>query len=743
MRFEEVFYDAQWVTSDPQHQCPVIRQTFELSAAAEAASINICGLGFFELYINGHKVSDDLFTPAHSDYCERHFTLNSGEFTEQLRHRVYFLTYDITSYLRRGKNALCVLLAPGWYSQSIPVAEGDLRYGDVRLAYAADIATADGARTQLRSGPQLRWLPGPITGYNLFKGEEYDYRGFDEGCLCPDYDDGALPRCQPLPDMDTDYQPQDCPADKVIRRIKPRDLGGGIYDAGENITGTPVLIARGQSGEVVEVRFSEELDSEGRLHEKYMYGQHARFVLDGKPRELKARFTWYGFRYFEVSGPAEVADIQVTHTDIPVTSHFESDNAALNWLYSAYVRTQLCNIHAGIPSDCPHIERRGYTGDGQLVCRSAMTVLGAHDFYRKWLRDIEDCQDDVTGHVQYTAPYTQCGGGPGGWGCAIVHVPYAYWQFYGDIEPAQRMLPRMIKYLDYLDAHSENDLVTSDNPMQWCLGDWCTPDAIAIPAPFVNNYFYIRSVDEILQIARALGKPEYEKPLLARREARANALIREYFDGATGDFAGNIQGANAFAIDIGLGDERTFRNMCARYEATGEYDTGIFGTDIVTRVLFERGKAQTAFALMASQKPASYDAMRRKGGTTLWEYWPVAKERSHSHPMFGGPVEYLFKYLLGIDRAGCGSAHMVVRPQLVDGLNYLEGHVTLDWGRLGVRINRSGAGWAIKICADRPENVVFSWNGEDTPLTSSETCIVIDSDGNMHAADQAAMDRLP
>ena len=94
----------------------------------------------------------------------------------------------------------------------------------------------------------------------------------------------------------------------------------------------------------------------------------------------------------------------------------------------------LCNMHTGHPSDCPHLERRGYTGDGQLTCHAALSVLDARRFYEKWLCDIGDCQDTLSGHIQYTAPYIRSGGGPGGWGCAIVEVPYQLYRHYGDVE---------------------------------------------------------------------------------------------------------------------------------------------------------------------------------------------------------------------------------------------------------------------------------------------------------------------
>ena len=426
------------------------------------------------------------------------------------------------------------------------------------------------------------------------------------------------------------------------------------------------------------------------------------------------------------------------HSNIPVTAEFDSDNETLNWLFDAYIRTQLCNMHAGIPSDCPHLERRGYTGDGQLVCQSAMITLDAQSFYRKWMRDIEDCQDDITGHVQYTAPYTRCGGGPGGWGCAIVHVPYCYYLQYGDAEPMRRMLPRMLKYFEYLEAHSENKLVVSDNPEQWCLGDWCAPpvlevpdgldrstwagpDAMRIPEPFVNNYFYIKSMREVLAICEVLGIHEYDDMLNARIDERVKAIMDNYFDPATGDFANNDQGSNAFAIDLGLGDERTLENMVRHYNEIGCFDTGIFGTDIVPRVLFERGYAQTAFNLISSERAVSFEAMRALGATTLWEEWPIKHERSHSHPMFGGVVRYLFEYLLGIGHVGAGWDKIEIKPQPVVGLNYVSGSIATPRGRVSVRINRVDDHLVIDVHMDDPKGAAFVLGEARYELTETDS----------------------
>ena len=131
---------------------------------------------------------------------------------------------------------------------------------------------------------------------------------------------------------------------------------------------------------------------------------------------MKSELTWFGFRYAEVDKHREITDCYVIYSSIDVVSEFEPPNKTLNWLYNAYIRTQLNNMHAGIPTDCPTPERRGYTGDGQLCCEAAMMLLDSEKFYKKLICDVSHCQDRLSGNVQYTTPDINSGGDPGGWG---------------------------------------------------------------------------------------------------------------------------------------------------------------------------------------------------------------------------------------------------------------------------------------------------------------------------------------
>ena len=682
MRFEEMFGAAEWVGYAAGDAPSLLFRAPFCTEKPLSATLTVVGLGVFEAFLNGRRVSEDLFLPLSTDYAPRSFKIGKGEdFGEVTAHRLYCPRYDVTALIEAGENVLAVLTGPGWFDM-----RWEQRYGAQRLVFSLELRYADGSvRTVVSSPDTVRVRPGFAVQATLHFGETHDYRGYSDAWMLPGIVSEEWTAAAALPPLETDYQTSDCAADRVIRHIRPVKTGG-VWDCGENITGWPVLVCRAPAGEEITVRVSEAVTVAGELDPERCHWQVYRCISDGTPRVLHPRFTWFGFRYFTVEGKADVADVAVIHMDMPLTASFACDNETLNWLYDAYVRTQLDNMHMGLASDCPHLERRGYTGDGELTCDAVMTMFDARAFYRKWIGDISDCQDRLSGHVQYTAPYVESGGGPGGWGCAIVEVPYTYWKHTGDDAPLRALYPQMLRYFDYLDAHSEEGLVTSDRPGQWCLGDWCTPEEIAIPEPYVNTYFYIKSILRVLEIAPIVGRLADAARLEEKLRVLKRAVTARYYDAETGDFAKNVQGANAFAVDLGLGDARTYRNMAEHYRALGCYDTGIFATDIVTRLLFAHGDGDVAAALLASHtENGSYGHMQDLGATTLYEYWG-AYARSYNHPMFGAAARYLFRYLLGIGQpeGACGWQRVTIRPVLVPQLTRAAGYVAVPAGRIAV-----------------------------------------------------------
>lgn len=701
--------NAKWVRAET-NAAPVIRKTLVVENP-EGAEIDVCGLGFFELYINGKKVSDDRFVPSWSDYGSRDLSTLTYPIRDSFCHRVYYRSYDLTAYLVRGENVFAFLLGNGWFCQTVREAEGKLSYGTPCLAFSI---RADGQ--EILSDETLEWKESPILFHNIYAGETQDFR----------HGGGTWRPVLPAPTPGGMLCPDPCPADRVVRKRIPvcvyQDGERTVWDAGENLSGTVSFIMPiCKSGAEVVVRHAECFSQDGGV----LYTQSAgslvqtdRYIGDGAARRCEPHFVWHGFRYFEITGPHENPEVLIIHSDVPVCSSFISEHAALNWLYAATVRSLLSNLHAGVISDCPHRERLGYTGDGQLTCDTALTLLSAAPLYEKWLRDIADGQDPVTGHVQHTAPFYGGGGGPGGWGCAIVSVPYFLWKHTGKEELIDTYFPHMERWAAYMEAHSENGLVVREEEGGWCLGEWCTPDEVMLPEPFVNTYFLIKSLDRMAEMAQLrLSSAELWRK---KADAARRALKAAYYSEGDHTFCGGVQGADAFALDIGLGNSAMAASLAAKYDALGEFDTGIFGTDILIRVLFETGFGDTALRLLVSEKENTFGGQRARGETTLCERWNV-RWASHNHHMFGACTGALFRYLLGIRVENTG---IVIAPAAFSVPLAVKGQLLTRFGEISVERRSDETGVAV-FTVHSDSDAVFRFQGEARGVPAGENAVFL------------------
>ena len=696
---------GQWVACEGC-DAPIVTGQFPASGPREAV-IDICGLGFFELYLNEEKVSSDLLTPVWTDYSDRAGQRLLYPLHDRMRHRVCFLRWPLQ--LREGLNRVEVLLGNGWYNQRERNVEGDLWYGD-GPCLRFEIRWREGEKERsFESGPHLKWRPSAIIQNNVYTGETQDLRLLlsENGqkarpvslCAGPD---GAL-------------EMQRCPPDRIIRSFAPALLseeeGKRIYDAGHNLTGWVSPLVCGVSGERVTLRYAETLNEQGQL-DFTSCGRQIQtdtYICSGEKTRCRPHFTWHGFRYVEITGPAEAPEVQQVHADVGVTGSFSCSDPVLNRLMDAYVRTRLNNMHCGVPSDCPHRERLGYTGDGQAVSMTDMYVLDGDLFYRKWIRDILDCQDPDSGHVQHTAPFYGGGGGPGGWGGAVVLTPWAHYRRYGDLDVLLEAWPHMKKWADYMRSRmDEKGLVVREEEGGWCLGDWCAPEKMALPESFVNTCLLARCLEIMARIAQLLK--EDAQPWKARWEAAKAAVASAWWDGE--HFAGGIQGADALALEAGLGGQALADAMDAHYRAEPWFDTGFLASGSVIRQLFRFGHADTALAVLASKVPGhSFGWQQEMGADTLWERWDG--QESRDHPMFGGVVESLFSGLAGIsleDKA--------LRPVFPRRLNQLSCQCETRFGKTAVAWKRENGGITLHVLFPVPG--ILQIDGRNIPLEAGK-----------------------
>lgn len=679
-----IFKNAVWITPDQNigSASPVMTKRFNFSGKPTGAVLYITGLGFFEARLNGKRIGNEYFQPVASDYEKRKFDKLTYPCRDSFTHRIYYNQYDISEYLNEGENLLEVQLGGGWYIQTERIAEGNMSYGE---RCKCIFALHAGDETVVSDGSE-EWKISQIICSELFIGEVIDPSVVSE-----------TRRVSVADAPESELSPSIGAPDRLVRTITPKKLGEKngktLWDAGENISGVVRVVSKaGYSGKIT-LRFAEEA-KDGELDFNSTGAGYTclsgkkqimtdTFICDRTRRVFEPKFVWHAFRYFDVEGETESCEVLVIHSDVSVTSTFESDSEGMNFLYDAYIRTELDNMHGSFPSDCPHRERLGYTGDGQITAQAAMLTLGSKEFYRKWIRDILDCQDPESGHIQHTAPFMGGGGGPGGWGSAVVVVPYRYWKNFGDTDILRECLPAIRKWIDYLVSHSENHLVVREEEGGWCLGDWCTLEKCRIPEPLVNTWYLVKQLGMLGEICGALGEPFDEKYETLRGDA-LGALRLTYFSGDTPE---NRQGFAVFGASLGLADP----DDCAEYyDRLGHFDTGFICTDILCELLFSSGHGETFYRLLENDSPGGYLFMKRHGATTIWENWQPFS--SHCHPMFGAPVRQLFEGILGLrqPKGSGGWEKVVFSPYLPEKMNHAGGSVTTPRGVIKVSLERRG-----------------------------------------------------
>ena len=266
-----------------------------------------------------------------------------------------------------------------------------------------------------------------------------------------------------------------------------------------------------------------------------------------------------------------------------------------------------------------------------------------------------------------------------------------------------------------MESRTEDGLVVREEPKGWCLGDWCTPDPIAIPESFVNTYFLIKCLDYMVEISTLLD--DFHAPWAKKSAEYRKSLRRHFYDAENNTYCGGIQGADAFALDIGIGDVPMAEALARKYDALGAFDTGIFGTDILIRVLFDNGFGDIAMKLLTSEKENSYGDWLRRGETTLCEYWGM--KASHNHHMFGAPLRYVFSRALGVDDSG---GILIIVPAELTFPITMEADMETKFGKVFIRRKITEKGEVMTIRSSYP--AFFRYRDTQLSLKTNEETIL-------------------
>lgn len=693
---------------------PEFRKVFSLDKKVRKATAYVCGLGFGELWLNGVRVGTDQLSPNETEYSAREgldkiFVPTHGE--RFSGYHVQYMSYDVTSFLHKGENVAGMFLGNGFFHSHS--RRWTTSFGAQRIICQIDLEFADGSTGCIATDPSWDVRRSPILLNDMWDGEVYD------ATWC-----GAWEKAELREAPDGEMVPQQSYPDKVMEILAPKSIektadGKWRVDFGDYITGwTALRHFDAPAGTTVDIVHEAECDGSGIW----------RYVSDGKVAEYAPRFTWYTFRYVTISGwPGELKaddiEARAVYCSMPVNSKFECSNALINRILHIWWRSQTDNMHVGVATDCPHREKGPYTGDGELACPMVVKTFDALPFYRKWLRDMRDCQDRETGYVPNGAPWHPgCGGGVP-WGSAICIMPWECYLEYGDPSILEENFKSMCFYTDWLTSWRRPDgtclqqiVDYNGDPLYIMnLGEWLSPEEDP-KMDLVHTYYLWKCASFTAASARALGKTAEEEKYSALAEDVKKAFHAHFYDAAYGHYGHEgdksvsdpIEGTKVvgnssdfFALDMGVPEERfesVMNVVKENFKANGgRLNSGICGTPVMFRVLCELEEWDILWNLFTSTEYPSFGWWVEQGADTTWEQWSGAASRNH--PMFGGALTWLYTHVAGLmtDPEEPGYKHMIVRPHPVGDLTFASYSTETSYGTAAVRWDRSGNELSLKV----------------------------------------------
>jgi len=663
--------------------CPLLRREFDIRAGVgvSQARLYVTALGVFEAQLNGVAVGDHVLDPGWTSYA----------------HRLRYQTFDVTSLLREGRNALGAILGDGWYRGRLGFGGGRRNiYGD-RLALLAqlDVTYADGTTARVVTDEGWRAATGPILTSGLYDGETYDARLERPGWSAPGYDDGDWAGVRPI---GRDLAMLAAPTGPPVRRakvVRPAAItaspsGRVIVDFGQNVVGRVRLTVRGEAGRTITLRHAEVLEG-GELCTRPLRAARAtdRYTLRGGGEETwEPRFTFHGFRYAEVKGwpgelrPDDLAAI-VCHSDLERTGWFECSDPAINRLHENVVWSMRGNF-LDIPTDCPQRdERLGWTGDIQVFAPTAAFLYDVAGFLSSWLADLDAEQRDAAGVVPFVVPniIDEPAVPATAWGDAAVIVPWVLYQRFGDAGILAAQFDSMRAWVDVIAARA-GETYLWDTGFQF--GDWLDPaappdkPAAARTDPaLIATAYLAHSAELVGRAAGVLGRADDEGRYLTLAARVRDAFAAEFVS-PTGRVVSDAPTAYALALEFDLlhdADQRRHAGeRLAALAREGGYrvGTGFVGTPLILDALCGVGADAAAYRLLTQRACPSWLYPVTMGATTIWERWDSllpdgavnpGEMTSFNHYALGAVADWLHRVVGGLAPAEPGYRRLDVRPR--------------------------------------------------------------------------------
>jgi|GEM_PF-55740 len=700
---------------------PLFRKAFHLYKTVSSALVFVCGLGQYEMTINGVKAGNALLTPGWTDYD---------------KHCLYD-TYDVTALLQKGENVVGAIVGNGFYNinrqRYFKLVDA---FGCPKLLCRVKIRFTDGTVEDIVSDQTWRTSRSPISFTSIYGGEDYDARLENRAhwktplLVKP-------PRGQLVAAEDYPVKVQDS---FTVQHVSQPAPGKYVYDFGQNAAGIVELKVQGKRGQTVKLTPAEILDSnhmadQAALSEGMDSLYYLSYTIKGEGVETwRPRFTYYGFRYIQMEGadPAQVS-LKALHirNSAPSSGSFDCSDSLFRRIFTLIDWAIKSNLES-IVTDCPHREKLGWLEQDYLMGASIHYNFDIYHLYSKIVKDMMDAQTE-DGLVPDIAPeFVTFGGGfrdSPEWGSASVILPWLIYSWYGDKQLMQTAYPMMQRYVRYLQSQSSHGILS------YGLGDWydygpgppgdaqLTPKALTASAIFYYDVTLMAKMATLLQYTTdAAGY----QALATQLKTQFNET---FFHLPAKVYATGSQTAMAMPLCVGLVEDSdkigVLANLVDSINMGGRALTaGDIGFHFLVKALDEGGNDSLIYEMNDRSDGAGYGLQLKKGATALTESWNALEHSSNDHLMLGHIMEWFYSGLAGIsqDEHSVAYKRILIRPRPVGAITSAKGSFLSPYGMITTDWQVTDAGFSLAV--HLPVNTTATIS---LPLTAAHSKVYLDN----------------
>lgn len=718
-------------------QSPLLRQSFSLNQVS-TSFLHVNSLGYYEIFINGKKVGDDVLSPAVS-HLDKRSLIN---------------TYDVTAYLRKGNNEIVFWLGTGWFKTTTGF---NVQFDGAVVKAQLDLLKNKQWQTVLTTDSS--WL-GSASGYKdtgtwralQFGGELVDANLNPANMTKTTLDSRNWEKVAVVDIPKHTASPQMVEVNKIQETFIAKDIqqladSTWLIDMGKALNGWFEIRFNGLiNKQQIVIEYSDFLDKEGKFLDQ---GQQDIYIAKGNGSEVfKNKFNHHAFQYVKISKLKQIPnkeDIKahLIHTDFRSTSSFESSDSDLNAIHDMIQYTMRTLSFSGYMVDCPHLERAGYGGDGNSSTNAFQTMYSASPLYTNWVQAWADVMREG-GSLPHVAPNPGAGGGGPYWCSFLIMSSWRTYVNYNDPRLIQRYYPMMKEWLSYVERYTVDGLLQrwpDTKYRDWFLGDWLAPHGVdsgnQLSIDLVNNSVVSECFGIMVKMAKLLNKPS-EANLFAEKKATLNTLIHQtFFDQNDNSYATGSQLDMAYPMLLGITPSDKYQQVksnlvkITNQRHNNHIAVGLVGVPILTQWAIENNAVDFMYSMLKKRDYPSYLYMIDNGASTTWEYW--SGERSRIHNCYNGIGTWFYQAIGGIrvDEQNPGYKHILISPQIPKGLTWAKTSIDTPYGEVKVNWKLSENKLIMEVTIpvgssstiEAPKNMVLI-NVNQQPLNNEQSVVI-------------------